>query len=114
MVAISSALALAATLTGCHSHFIEATITNGTSAPIRTVQVDYPSASFGTQGLGPGQVFHYRFKLLGSGALKLTFSDANNKDHEQTGPTLTEGDEGKLEITFTAQDHAIFQTGLRR
>ena len=63
-------LALAATLStllaGCHSAYINTTVTNHTAKPIELLEVDYPSASFGTQNLAPGGVFHYRFKILGS------------------------------------------------
>jgi len=84
--------------TGCHSAFIEATISNRTDKPISLVELDYPSASFGTQTLAPNQDFHYRFKVLGSGNLKLIYTDASNSEHNVLGPKLAEGDEGKLSI----------------
>lgn len=97
---------------GCHSKYVEATITNGTAAPLNVVQVDYPSASFGTQVLQPGASFHYRFKVLGDGPIKLSFLDSVHHEHQQTGPTVSEGQEGRLTITFPTQDHADFQTSL--
>lgn len=100
-------------LQGCHSHYIQATITNSSKAAINVVQVEYPSASFGTQQLAPGATFHYRFKLLGSGPVKIDFIDAANGEHAQTGPSLNEGQEGTLNITFATQTHADFQTSLR-
>ncbi len=99
---------------GCHSHFVEATITNASAARVSVVQVEYPSASFGVQVLAPGQVFHYRFKVYGSGPLKLTYFDGKQQEHHQVGPALSEGDEGVLRIEFTAQDHAEFVAGLHR
>ena len=51
---------------GCHSPYVAATVSNRTSQPIDLLEVDYPSASFGTQSLAPGADFHYRFKVLGS------------------------------------------------
>jgi len=99
-------------LAGCHSKYVEATITNRTGEPLSVVQVDYPSASFGTQMLKPGQAFHYRFKLVGSGPVKLSFTDAKQKDHHQDGPQMQEGQEGRLEIDFPAQDHAEFHVSL--
>jgi hypothetical protein len=92
---------LAATLlvlNGCHSAFVEATVSNHTAAPITLVEVDYPSASFGTQTLTPNQDFHYRFKVLGSGPTKLLWTDAQRHDHTATGPSLGEHDEGKLTV----------------
>jgi len=94
------ALAAALTLTGCHSAHIEATISNRTSAPIPLIEVDYPSASFGTQNLAPGHDFHYRFKVLGNGATSVLWTDAAHQDHKAPGPSLKESDEGSLTITF--------------
>jgi hypothetical protein len=110
--AIVAVTALCAGSVGCHSHYIQATITNGSGAPLNVIQVDYPSASFGVQSLAPGEVFRYRFKLLGSGPIKLTFVDAKNRDHAVTGPLLNEGQEGPLDITVT-QDRAEFHGKLK-
>ena len=85
-------------LAGCHSPVIDATLTNSTPDPLRLIEVDYPSASFGVQSLDPGRSFHYRFKVLGSGPLKLTWTDSHRQDHASTGPELTEGTEGTLAI----------------
>ena len=98
-------LALAAALLpalGCHSHYIDASVRNRTAQPISLVEVDYPSASFGTQSLDPGQQYAYRFKVLGSGDLKLIYTDPAQKEHTVPGPTLKEGDEGSLVITITS------------
>jgi hypothetical protein len=94
------ALATALTLTGCHSTFIEATISNRTPEPLALIEVDYPSASFGTQTLAPGQDFHYRFKVLGNGPATVLWTDAENHDQKNSGPSLHEGDEGKLAVLF--------------
>ena len=110
--AIVAVTALCATSLGCHSHYIQATLSNGSNAPLNVLQVDYPSASFGVQRLAPGEAFHYRFKLLGSGPIKLTFVDAQNHEHAVTGPSLNEGQEGILNITVT-QERAEFRAALR-
>jgi len=86
--------------TGCHSAFIDATIGNRTDKPISLVELDYPSASFGTQTLAPGQDFHYRFKVLGSANLKLIYTDTANLEHDIPGPRLGEGDEGAMTVTI--------------
>ena len=99
-------------LNGCHSKYIQATIVNHTGGLLHVVQVEYPSASFGTQVLRPGESFHYRFKLLGSGPVKLSFTDAKMQDHQQSGPELHEGEEGQLLVDFKAQDRASFQVGV--
>ena len=90
------------TLTGCHSAYIAATIANRTPEPLSLIEVDYPSASFGTQALAPGQEFHYRFKILGNGATTILWTDAARHDHKSSGPTLREGDEGTLAVTFNS------------
>ncbi len=87
---------------GCHSHYIDASVRNLTAQPISLVEVDYPSASFGTQTLDPGQQYAYRFKVLGSGDLKLIYTDPAHKEHTIPGPVLKEGDEGSLIITVTS------------
>lgn len=89
-------------LSGCHSAYITATVSNHTPNPISVVQVEYPSASFGTQSIAPGGDFHYRFKVLGSGALKITWTDTAEHEQKATGPTLTEGTEGALAITVAS------------
>ncbi|ADW68547.1 hypothetical protein [Granulicella tundricola] len=89
-------------LVGCHSAYVDATLVNGTDKPLSLVELDYPSASFGTQTLAPGGTFHYRFKVLGSGALKLIYTDTKEKEIDVKGPELHEGDEGSLTVTVGA------------
>jgi hypothetical protein len=91
---LSSLLAAA----GCHSRYVEATVSNRTSEPIQLLEVDYPSASFGIQTLAPGQDFHYRFKVLGQGKMKLTYTDKANHQHQFDGPLMNEGAEGPMNI----------------
>ena len=99
------------TLTGCRSPYVTTTVSNHTPTPITLVEVDYPSASFGTQTLTPGADFHYRFKVLGSGALKLTYTDSTSATHSATGPYLKEGAEGPLQIVIEP-DGVHWQTAL--
>ena len=87
---------------GCHSASISATITNRRSTPVTLVEIDYPSASFGVQKLSPGEDFHYRFKVLGSGPTTLLWSEPSKRDQKNSGPELREGDEGSLIVTFPA------------
>lgn len=85
-------------VSGCHSRYVEATVRNSTSAPISLVEVDYPSASFGRETLAAGAVYHYRFKVLGSGVTKVLWTDAGHVEHMVVGPELHEGDEGRLAV----------------
>lgn len=95
-LALSSVLLFA----GCHSPYVEATVSNQTQHRLTLIEVDYPSASFGTQTLAPGADFHYRFKVLGQGKLKLIYTDAANKEQKSDGPELSEGAEGPLRIVI--------------
>jgi len=96
-----SALVVLTAAIGCHSPYVEATVNNRTGQPIELLEVDYPSASFGTQNLANGSDFHYRFKVLGSGPMKILYTDSVHKDHKADGPTLHEGAEGSLSIVVT-------------
>jgi len=98
---------------GCRSKYIEATLENRTGEALQLVTVEYPSASFGTQQLLPGASFHYRFKLLGSGPIKLSWVDAARKDHAQTGPEMLEGQQGQLQVVFKDAGVAQFKTIVR-
>ncbi len=87
-------------LAGCHSHIISATIENRGPAALHLLEVDYPSASFGTQTLAPNVPFHHRFKIQGSGNVSVSYTDAAGKTRTATGPELREGEEGSLTITI--------------
>jgi hypothetical protein len=108
-----AAIAAILTLTGCHSTYIAATISNHTTQPLALVELDYPSASFGTQTLAPGQDFHYRFKILGSGPTTVLWTDADHHDHKNSGPQLHETEEGDLQITFTSNAAPAWTLSLR-
>jgi hypothetical protein len=95
-ISITTALGV----TGCRSAFVEADIQNHTGKALSLLEVDYPSASFGTGSLAADATFHYRFKIQGSGPVKLSYSDAQGKNHKFQGPELTEGQEGSLLIVL--------------
>jgi len=90
-------------LAGCRSPYVEADVINATGAPVTLVEVDYPSASFGVGLLAAGATFHYRFKILGSGATKVMWTDEARHDHSVSGPQLQEGQQGTLTVTLGAQ-----------
>lgn len=107
-----AALTLLAAATGCHSRYIEADITNATATPLTLVELDYPSASFGTGTLAAGATYHYRFKILGSGPTKILWTDAARHDHTVPGPQLSEGQQGSLAVTITPTT-ATFSTNIK-
>jgi hypothetical protein len=90
-----------AALTGCHSHNVAIDVQNASGQPVSLVEVDYPSASFGVETLAAGATYHYRFKILGDGPTKLLWTDANQREHTVTGPSLNEGQEGTLTAAIT-------------
>jgi hypothetical protein len=87
-------------LGGCRSAFVSATITNHSGSPVSLIEVDYPSASFGVGSLAPQATFSYRFKIQGSGPIRIQFNDASGKAHTASGPNLAEGDQGSLGISI--------------
>jgi hypothetical protein len=106
LTAILSAVLCAAT--ACHSYHIDSTIVNRTGAPVELLEVDYPSASFGADAIAAGASFHYRFVVHGSGALKLTYTAADHKQVQMTGPVLAEGQQGQLRIVLLPGGKAQF------
>lgn len=89
------------TVTGCRSPYVSATVKNDTGAVVTLIEVDYPSASFGRDSLAVGAAYAYRFKIIGSGATKVSWTDAQRKQHTSAGPDLHEGQHGQLIITLT-------------
>jgi hypothetical protein len=85
---------------GCKSPYVNATVKNDTGAEVTLVEVDYPSASFGRDVLAAGATYPYRFKIIGSGATKVLWTDAERKQHTSAGPELHERQQGQLEITL--------------
>jgi hypothetical protein len=101
---LGSLLVLGA-LSGCHSPYVEATIDNQSSSPLKLIEVDYPSASFGVGNLAARSQFHYRFKVQGSGTLKVEFTGADGKIHEVDGPEIHQGQEGSLTIVIDTAEN---------
>jgi hypothetical protein len=87
-------------LAACRSAFIETTLRNDGDTPVRLIEIDYPSASFGAQSLAAHSVFHYRFKVQGEGPVTLSYTGADGRSHTATGPTLDEGQHGSLTVTI--------------
>jgi hypothetical protein len=87
-------------LSACHSYHIDTTIENRTGSPVQLLEFDYPSASFGVDSLANGATFHYRFQVRGSGPLKLSYTAADGKQVQITGPALAERQQGQLEIVL--------------
>ena len=97
---------------GCHSFHIETTVENRTGSAIRLLEVDYPSASFGSDGLASGASMHYRIQVRGEGPLKLQYTGGDGHLQQIDGPALAERQEGKLEIVLLPGGKAEFHPAL--
>ena len=108
-VFLTSVLLLAS---ACRSYHIDSTVENRTGAPIQLLEVDYPSASFGADQIAAGASFHYRFQVRLSGPLKVTYTAADGKQVQITGPNLNEGQRGQLDIVLLPGAKAEFHPHL--
>jgi hypothetical protein len=97
---IPALAAVFALLSGCHAPVMHATLQNASGGVLHTIQVDYPSASFGSNILADGAVFQYSFEVHGSSALHISYTDAAGHDHAADGPVLHEGDRGALRVVL--------------
>lgn len=95
-------------LAGCHSFHIDIAVENRTGAPVRLLEVDYPDASFGSDGLAPGATMHYRIQVQGNGPLKVQYTAADGRQVQIQGPALAERQEGALEIQLLPAGKAQF------
>jgi hypothetical protein len=98
--------------TGCRSHHVETTVENRTGAAIQLLEVDYPSASFGADSLADGAAFHYRIQIQGTGALKVQYTAADGRQERINGPTLSERQQGSLQIVLLPGGKAEFSPQL--
>ena len=101
-------------LAGCRSRFVEATIVNQ-GPPMHVMEFDYPSASFGANSLAPGGDFHYRIQLRGAGPLTVQYTAGDglkSKMVQVDGPTVSERQEGRLEIILLPGGKAEFHPHL--
>jgi len=101
-----------AAIAACHSYHVETSVENRTGGPIQLLEVDYPNASFGDNALAPGAIYHYRIQLQGSGPLKVQFTSSDGKQQQIAGPTVSEGQEGHLEIVLLPAGKAEFHPQL--
>jgi hypothetical protein len=101
---IAAALFVCLGLCACHSPYVQTAIVNHTGGDVKLIEVDYPYASFGTQQLAENATFNYRFKILGSGPVKITFTGSDRQVHTATGPTLKLGQQGNLTMVLEGNE----------
>lgn len=95
-------------LTGCHSAHVDVAVENRTGTPIRLLEVDYPSASFGSDSLAADATYHYRIQVQGSGPIKVQYTASDGRQPQIQGPALAEKQEGTLEIVLLPGGKAEF------
>lgn len=83
----AAALPALLVLAGCHSYHVETTVENHTGGPIRLLEVDYPSASFGVNSLAAGAEYHYRIQLRGSGPIQVQYTTEDGSKIQVAGPS---------------------------
>jgi hypothetical protein len=113
-VLLVSGLALAAIIgpTACRSSHIEVTTENRTGTPVRLLEIDYPSASFGRDSLASGAAYPYRIQVQGSGPVKVQYTAADGRQVQIQGPSLAERQDGSLEIVLLPGGKAEFHPHL--
>jgi len=105
---IAILLLVCSAATGCRSYHVGITVENRTGAPIQLVEVDYPSASFGAGSLAPGANLQYQIQVRGTAPIKVQYTGAGGVQKQVSGPALSEGDEGQLQIILLPDGKAEF------
>ena len=105
-------LAALLALTACHSSHIDVTVENRTGGAVRLLEVDYPSASFGSASLAIDGTLHYRIQVQGDGRLKLQYTGSDGRQTQIEGPALAERQEGTLGIALLPGGKAEFHPRL--
>ena len=100
------ALSLFTFLAGCRAHMVKINLINASAAPLSTIIVDYPTATFGKDKLAPGETFSSTVKFTDDGPLKVQFADANGGNHSYTGLMLHKSEEGYIDVRFN-QNSAV-------
>ncbi len=99
---------LLALTSGCKSDWIQATVINQTGAPIRELEVAYPSASFGLNSLAAGAAMPYRLKIRGTGIVKVEYRNQEGKIIHGEGIELGEHQQGQLTIRLLPEGRFEF------
>jgi hypothetical protein len=97
---------------GCHSYHVDTTVVNRTGKPVKLLEIDYPSASFGTGQLDPGAVYPYQMQFRNSGSLKVTYTAEDGRLISIDGPHVAEKQEGRMEIVLLPDGTAEFHPQL--
>jgi hypothetical protein len=97
-------LALLSTLVlifGCGSAQLGVTIQNHSSQPLRNVELNYVSASFGISYLAPDATYQKNVEPLRSGQLQMKYVDPAGKEHVFVGPQIEHGKDMTVRCEIT-------------
>jgi len=100
-------------ISGCKSYWVDASVVNETGQAIRELEVDYPTASFGTNSLAPGATMHYRLQIRGSGPIKVEYTTPDGKISHAQGLALSEHQQGQVTIRLLPDGKAEFLPNLQ-
>jgi phage gp46-like protein len=98
---------------GCKSYWIDATVENHTGQAIHELEVDYPSASFGSNGLASEAVMHYRFQVRGDGPIRVEYIGEGDKTIHGQGLTLSDHQQGQIVIRLLPKGKVEFVASLK-
>lgn len=95
------ALLFVIAMSGCRARVVKISLTNTSTQPIKTIIVDYPSATFGKDALAPSETYFSLVKPVDKGPIKVRFTDAQGVSHTYESISLEQGDEGSVNIKLT-------------
>jgi hypothetical protein len=95
------ALVFVIAMAGCRAHVVKISLTNTSSEPIKTIIVDYPTATFGKDTLAPHETYFSLVKPLDKGPITVRFTDVQGGSHTYKSISLEQGDDGSVDIKLT-------------
>lgn len=99
---------IVASLVGCRSAWVQATIVNELNTPVNMVEVTYPGGTFGVQSIAAHGTFRYRFHILANDVVSIDFIDAAGHSHAAKGPQLQPGEAGALRIDIEPDGKVVW------
>jgi hypothetical protein len=88
-------------MAGCRARVVKIILTNTSTGPIKTIIVDYPTATFGKDTLAPGETYFSLVKPVDKGPITVRFTDAQGGSHTYKSASLQPGDDGWVNIKLT-------------
>ncbi len=95
------ALVFVIAIAGCRAHVVKISLINASAEPIKTIIVDYPSATFGKDTLAPRETYFSLVKPVDKGTITVRFTDAQGASHTYKSIALEPGDDGSVNIKLT-------------